>query len=87
MTYQQFLDDSMSKQAAYIREETHRYAQAQKLRWRYEGAMSRLSLHALDSFEISDRLKQLDDMKKRIRQTHGDTPGNRAIYDSFHGDA
>lgn len=81
MTYEQFIIQSKAGQRQYIADERERYEQLMKL-WRaYETAASReLNLHALDCSKIEARFDQLRGMEARVDETHGDSPGMRAIY-------
>lgn len=82
MTYAQYLRESQRLQRAYIRKEQSRMAWADKLWLHYKAAMQKLDLHPLTSTEIADRRRQLDSMLARVAETHGDTPGQRAIYEA-----
>ena len=85
MDYATFLRTSQSLQAEYIRKERRRYKKALKMYDRYVRQMAFLELHPLRGRDIYDRLHQLDDMEKRIPESHGDTEGQRAVYEARWG--
>lgn len=85
MDYATFLRASQSLQAEHIRKERKRYKKALKLYDRYARLMGILELHPLRGRDIYDRLNQLNEMEKRIPETHGDTPGQRAVYEARFG--
>lgn len=80
LTYKQYLKRSMKAQTTYIVGEQARMAEAQRLFDIYAQAMSVLGLHPLTRMEIVDRHRELDRMLADVPKTHGDTEGQRAIY-------
>jgi hypothetical protein len=83
-TYKAFLAYSQKMQRRYIAEETKRNEKLSKLWYDYKAKASKLGFHPLDRREIEDRRDQLRGMLARVEQTHGDTPGQRALWESRH---
>jgi hypothetical protein len=81
-TYPQYLAYCMEMQRRYIAEERKRIAKLRKAWDRYTKAAHALNLHPLDRREIEEREDQLRAMQARITETHGDTPGQRALWDA-----
>lgn len=82
MTYKQYLAKCRRLQLAYIAAETKRYQKLEKLWYDYKAKASKLGIHPLDRSEIRARFDQLRDMAARIDETHGDTPGIRALWEA-----
>jgi hypothetical protein len=82
MTYKQFLAQSQKMQRAYIAAETKRNAKLLTLWYDYQAKASALGFHALDRSEIIARRDQLNVMLARLDETHGDTPGQRALWEA-----
>jgi hypothetical protein len=83
-TYKSFLAYSQKMQRRYIAEETKRNEKLSKLWYDYKAKASKLGFHALDRREIEARRDQLRGMLARVEETHGDTPGQRALWESRH---
>ena len=81
-TYPQYLAYCMEMQRRYIAEERKRIAKLRKAWDRYTKAAHALGLHPLERREIEERQDQLRTMQARISETHGDTPGQRALWDA-----
>lgn len=81
-TYRQFLTQSQRAQAQYIRTERKRMAKLQRAWFAYVDYAASIGLHPLNRKEIEDRQRQLDDMERRIAETHGDTPTQRSIWEA-----
>ena len=82
MTYEQFLAESIRLQKAYCVDEIVRYEKARELHRQYQADMAALGLHPLDQTEIGDRINQVRGMFARADETHGDTPAQKAIWES-----
>ena len=81
MTYAQFIEESRKCQLDYIKRERAKMAKAARLWERYRKAMLAMGLHPLNGCRISDRMKELDQMKAEAPQCYSDTPAMRASYD------
>lgn len=87
MTYAEYIKECQRRQRAYIRGERKRMAKAQKLFQRYTAAMAAIELHPLGRMEIGDRQRQLDDMERRVPETHGDSEAMQAAYEMRFGES
>lgn len=81
MTYKQYLAHSQRMQRRYIAEEMKRNEKLSKLWYEYKAKASKLGFHPLDRREIEARSDELRQMLARVEDTHGDTPGQRALYE------
>lgn len=82
MDYKTYIRESKKGEARYIRSERTRYKKLERAFDRYRAAAHALGLHARNGTEIFDRFRELDQMLARIDETHGDTPGQRALFES-----
>lgn len=57
-----------SARLAYIAAERQRYIDLEAARRAYHAAAHALGLHALNQFEIADRLRQLDAMEAEVAE-------------------
>lgn len=87
MAFSDFIREAQRQQRNYIRAERRRMAKAAKHWARYREAMRVLGSHPLTGEEITDRKRQLDRMAETIQETHGDSPGMRAIFAIQHPEA
>lgn len=81
MTYEAFLAESKRRQEEFITRELRKISRADAAFFQYKCKMADLGLHALTSLEIADRRRQLQDMHKRVDETHGDSPSMRSLYE------
>lgn len=82
MTYDQFVEESVTQQLAYVREERERMRKLDKAYIVYAAAAGKLGLHPLTPAEISERFHQLNGMEATVHDSHGDTPTMRSIYEA-----
>lgn len=81
-TFAAFIAHSQKMQRRYISEEQKRNAKLSKLWYDYKAKASKLGFHALDRREIEARADELRNMLARVDETHGDTPGQRALWEA-----
>lgn len=86
-TYKSFLAYSQKMQRRYIAEETKRNKKLSELWYDYKAKASKLGFHPLDRREIEDRAHELRGMLARVEETHGDTPGQRALWEARRAEA
>lgn len=86
-TYEAFIAHSQRMQRRYIAEETKRNAKLSKLWYDYKAKASKLGFHPLDRREIQARSDELRMMLARVEETHGDTPGQRALWKARQAEA
>jgi hypothetical protein len=79
-TYEAYIALSQKMQRKYIADERKRCTKLQKLWYDYKAKASKLGIHPLDRREIEARFDQLRVMEARVPDTHGDTPGQRALW-------
>lgn len=82
MTYKQFIAHCQKMQRRYVADEMKRNAKLSKLWYDYKAKASKLGFHPLDRREIEDRAHELKQMLARVEETHGDTPGQRALWEA-----
>lgn len=87
MNYKQYLAHCQKMQRRYIAEETKRYQKLEKLWYDYKAKAAKLGIHPLERREIIARFDQLREMLARVEETHGDTPGQRALWEMRQAEA
>lgn len=80
--YADYLKECQQRQRAYIASEKRKTAKLQKAWQRYATAAHGLGFHPLTGMEIGSRLRELDDMERRIAETHGDSPAMQSIFEA-----
>lgn len=85
-TYKGYLALSQRMQRKYIADERKRYTKLDKLWYDYKAKAAKLGIHPLDRREITARFDQLREMEARVEETHGDTPGQRALWQMRQGE-
>lgn len=86
-TYAAFIAHSQRMQRHYIAEEQKRNEKLLKLWYQYVAKASKLGFHPLSINEIVDRAHELRRMSARVEETHGDTPGQRALWEARQAEA
>ena len=81
MTYEEFSEHVLNKQASYINEQELLLEVARSLFAPYAKAMSDIGLHPLTRREMEDRTDELDRMRFNMLDTHG--PNSAAVRAAY----